>query len=201
MFIRTERSIKEFMSRYPIVSIIVIINIVIWLLMSFDFGKPIFIWGVGHNLSIHLLDQYWRFITPIFLHVDLTHMLFNSFALVLFGPALERMIGKFKFTTVYLLTGIVAEVGTYIIDPVSATRHLGASGAIYGLFGIYLFMVLFRKNLITKTDAQIVATIFIIGLVMTFLNSGINKAAHIFGFIGGMVIAPIALKRIKGFWR
>lgn len=202
LFIRTEKSVKEFMRLYPVVSTIVIINITLWFLMLFDLGKSyILVWGIGHNFSIHELNQYWRFVTPIFLHLGLTHMLFNSFALVLFGPALERMIGKFKFTIVYLLTGIIASLGTYFVAPLSNSTHLGASGAIYGLFGIYLFMVLFRKSLISGTDAQIVTTIFIIGLVMTFLDANINKSAHIFGFIGGVLFAPVILKKIKGFWR
>lgn len=175
------------------------INIILWFLMSFDFGKSIFVWGVGHNASIHLFDQYWRLVTPVFLHLDLTHMVFNSFALVLFGPALERMIGKTKFVILYLLTGIIGEVGTYIIAPTSNTTHLGASGAIYGLFGIYLFMVFLRKHLISRTDAQIVGTIFAIGLIMTFIDSGINKAAHIFGFIGGFAIAPLVLNNLRRF--
>lgn len=199
LFIRTEKSVKQFIRYYPVVSTIVILHIVLWLLMSVGIGDPILRWGIGHNLSIYLLDQYWRFITPVFLHLDLTHMLFNSFALVLFGPALERMLGKFKFVFIYLLTGVIGEIGTYIINPLNSSYHLGASGAIYGLFGIYLFMVFLRKQLISRTDAQIVLTIFAIGLVMTFLDSGINKAAHIFGFIGGFASAPLVLKNLRRF--
>src|SRR5699024_2727145 len=168
---------------------LIIIHFILWFLFFFPFGKQIFAWGIGHNFSIHVFDQYWRFITPIFLHMDLTHVVFNSFSLVLFAPALEKMLGKFKFIIIYLLAGIIGNICTYIINPLDITQHLGASGSIYGLFGIYIFMVVFRKDLIDQTSAQIVLIISAIGLVMTFINPGINVPAHIFGFLGGLLCA------------
>ncbi|MGM8366598.1 rhomboid family intramembrane serine protease [Virgibacillus sp. W0181] len=201
MFIRTEKSLKEFMNYYPIVSAIVIINLVLWLvtdLLHLSIGIQIFQWGIGHNLSV-LYGEYWRLITPVFLHGGLMHVLFNSFALVLFGPALEQMIGRFKFVSFYLLAGLAGNIGTYVIDPTSNIPHLGASGAVYGLFGIYVFMVVFRKHLIDQANAQIVLTIFIIGLVMTFIRPGINIYAHIFGFIGGFALGPLLLVNAQPF--
>lgn len=201
MFIRTERSLKEFIYFYPVVATIVIINLLLWLIidiLQLSIGYTIFNWGVGHNLSVYH-GEYWRIVTPIFLHAGLAHVLFNSFALVLFGPALEQMLGKIKFILVYFLTGIAGNLGTYIIDPVSMTPHLGASGALYGLFGIYLYMVFFRKDLIDPGNAQIVIVIFVIGLVMTFIRPNINIAAHIFGFLGGFALTPIVLKNALPF--
>lgn len=203
MFLRTERSIKEFINLYPIISIIVIINIVLWLIIDIlhlGIGQLIYSYGVGNNLLMYLYGEYWRLITPVFLHAGLTHLLFNCFALVIFGPALEQMLGKFKFVVSYLLMGIAGNLGTYIIDPASPIPHLGASGAIYGLFGIYMFMVLFRKHLIDPGNAQIVKTIFLIGLVMTFITPNINIAAHIFGFIGGFALGPIILNNVSPFY-
>src|SRR5699024_10326244 len=141
---------KEFMRFYPVVSTIIIINIVLWIiidLLHLQIGQLIYTWGIGHNISVSH-GQYWRLITTIFLHANLAHVLFNSFALVLFAPALEQMLGKFRFIFFYLLTGIIGNIGTFIIDPLSIVPHLGASGAIYGLFGVYIFMVFFRKHLI-----------------------------------------------------
>lgn len=193
MFIRTERSVKEFLYAYPVVSILVIINVVLWLItgpLNLEIGNTILLWGIGQNYSIYTYGEYWRFITPIFLHANLMHALFNSFSLVLFGPALEQMIGKNKFIVGYLLAGIAGNIGTYLVDPISTTFHVGASGAIYGLFGIYIFMVFFRKHLIDQGNAQIVITIFVIGIIMTFINPAINKSAHVFGFIGGFAMGP-----------
>jgi len=200
MFIRNERSVKEFIRFYPFVSTLIIINLIIWLLyfLQLPIGFRIYDFGIGQNFAVYH-GQYWRLITPIFLHGGLSHVIFNSFSLVLFGPALEQMLGKFKFILAYFITGIFANFATYIINPTSMTLHLGASGAIYGLFGIYIFMVLFRKHLIDPRNAQIVMTIFIIGIVMTFIQPNINIAAHIFGAIGGFAIAPIALHQAEPF--
>ena len=202
LFIRTERSVKDFIYFYPIVSTLIVINILLWVIvyfLPFDFGKHLFYLGAGHNFSIHEYGEYWRIVTPIFLHGDLMHTVFNSFSLVLFGPALEQMLGKFKFILAYLLTGIIGNIGTYLVDPTSMTFHIGASGAIYGIFGIYIFMVFFRKHLIDAGNAQIVTTIFFIGLVMTFIRPGINIFAHVFGFIGGIALGPLILNNVQPF--
>jgi membrane associated rhomboid family serine protease len=205
MFIRNERSIKEFIQYYPVVSILVMIHLALWLFIDFlqlPLGHALYNWGVGNNYLISE-GQYWRLITPILLHGGLMHALFNSFTLVLFGPALEQMLGKVKFIIGYFGAGLIGSIATFLIAPPNYS-HVGASGAIFGLFGIYIFMVLFRKHLIDQANTQIVLTIFVIGLVMTFLRPGINIYAHIFGFIGGFILAPLLLtKGVQGFspWR
>lgn len=202
MFVRSEKSIKEFMRLYPIVSSLVIIYAVLWLITDFlpvQFGRELMYWGIGHNLLIHE-GQYWRIFTATFLHGGFTHLLFNSFSLVLFGPALEQMLGKYKFILAYFAAGILGNVATYAINPLGDYAHLGASGAIYGLFGIYIFMIFFRKHLIDQANAQIILMISLFGLVMTFIQPGINVYAHLFGFIAGIIIAPIVLVHAKPFY-
>ncbi|HLR59298.1 MAG TPA: rhomboid family intramembrane serine protease [Pseudogracilibacillus sp.] len=203
MFFRTEKSIKEFFKKYPIVSILAIINVGLWFIVNFlklPFGLKLYDLGIGHNLSVLLLDEYWRLFTPIFLHTDLSHVAFNTFTLILFGPALEKMLGKFKFISIYLITGIIGNLGTFIVDIHSITPHLGASGAIYGLFGVYIYMVLFRKDLISKQDSQIIITILVLGLVMSFIRPNINISAHLFGFLSGFIIGPLVLRHAKNFF-
>lgn len=200
MFIRNERSLKEFINLYPVVSTLVIIHIVLWLVMEFfqsGIGWIVYVFGVGNNLSV-AMGEYWRLVTPIFLHRELTHVLFNSFALVIFGPALELMLGKFKFILAYLAAGVIANIATFLIEPLQYT-HLGASGAIYGLFGMYIFMVAFRKHLIDQGSSQMIKTIFIIGVLMSFVGTRINIIAHLAGFAGGFAIAPLFLKNIRPF--
>ncbi|WP_174615745.1 rhomboid family intramembrane serine protease [Virgibacillus ihumii] len=204
MFIRTERSIKEFKQFYPIVSTLVIIHLVLWLICDFlqlPFAVQLESWGSGNNYYIYQ-GQYWRLITPIFLHAGLTHALFNSFALVLFGPALEQMLGKYKFILAYFTAGIAGNIATFLLGP-PIYISVGASGAIYGLFGIYMFMVAFRKHLIDQNNSQIIVVIFVIGAVMTFIQPGVNVYAHVFGFIGGFAIAPLVLTNTRPFspWR
>lgn len=201
MFVRRERSVKEFIRFYPVVSILIILNIIIWALyhlLHTSLGETIYLYGIGQNLSV-TFGEYWRIFTPIFLHGDFSHVAFNSFAMILFGPALEQMLGKFKFIIFYFLTGIIGNIATYIIDPHSTTLHLGASGAIYGLFGAYIFMIYFRKHLMDAESTQIIVVIFLLGLVMSFIQSNINIAAHVGGFIGGFAIIAPFLRSVERF--
>lgn len=204
MFIRQERSLKDFFNFYPIVSILVIVNFFLWFIIDFtqsDLGRSILMWGVGDNLLIYQ-GEYWRLLTPIFLHGGLRHALFNSFSLVIFGPALEQMLGKVRFIIVYLLTGLIGNLATLWFGP-EVYSHLGASGAIFGLLGLYMYMVMMRRDLIDGGNAQIAIIITIIGLVMTFIRPGINMYAHLFGLFGGIILGPLFLHNVEPFsiWR
>lgn len=148
---------------------------------------------MGVNLYI-VQGEYWRLVTPIFVHSGLAHMLFNSFSLVLFGPGLERILGKTRFITLYLVTGISANVATLLLKPLTYT-HVGSSGAIFGLFGIYLALVFLRKDLMSRQNSQVILTIAVIGVIMTFLQSNINVTAHIFGLISGFILGALHLGR------
>src|SRR5699024_6506055 len=122
---------------------------------------------------------------------------FNSFATILFAPALELMIGKFKFILFYLATGIIGNVGTYIINPSSEVAHLGASGAIYGLFGIFIFMVYLRKRLIDPVTAHMITLTFVVKLYIILIQANIIIAAFIIGFIGGIALEQIYLAKAE----
>lgn len=202
MFIRNERSIKEFVRLYPAVSALVAIYLVLWLLdfLGLPIGYRIYNWGIGQNLAIHY-GEYWRLFTATFLHAGFMHFAFNSFSLVLFGPALEKMIGKFKFLVIYLGAGVIGNIGSYLLAPEAVFYHVGASGAIYGLFGVYIYLILFRKHLMDPASMQIIWVFFIIGIVMTFIQPGIHVQAHIFGAIGGFALAPLFLKRARPYYQ
>lgn len=197
MFVRNE-SFQSFLRHYPVISTLVAIHLFLFTWMNFlPGGRLVLDLGVGWNYAIEH-GQYWRLLTPIFMHIGAGHVLFNSFSLVLFGPALEKMLGKFRFLIAYFSTGVLANTATYLLEGPNYS-HLGASGAIFGLFGIYLYMVLYRKDLIDAANSQIVMTILIIGLVMTFLNGNINVLGHLFGLISGAAIAPIILINVKRY--
>ncbi|MBU9710427.1 rhomboid family intramembrane serine protease [Evansella tamaricis] len=199
MFVRNE-SFQGFIRSYPIITGLVAIHIILYIwvyFLPFFGGTEIRNWGIGSNLHVGM-GEYWRLVTPIFLHGSITHMLFNSFSLVLFGPALESLLGKFRFITAYFLTGIIANIATfYLGEPV--LFHLGASGAIYGLFGIYLYMVLNRQDLIDQGNSQVIMTILVIGVIMTFVNPGINILAHLFGLLAGALLGPLILYKVSRY--
>ena len=196
MFIRNE-SFKQFIHYYPVISIIVGINIILYLFTTL----PIFprLWLLeqlsGVNLSI-MEGELWRLVTPIFIHNGFSHILFNSFSLILFGPELERLIRPFRFTLVYLVTGISANVATLFLEPLTYT-HVGASGAIFGLFGFYMSIIAFRKYAFSKENSQLLITITVISIIMTFLQPNINIIGHLFGFLSGFLIGYVAFRYKK----
>ena len=195
MFFRTE-SFRDFIRLYPLIALIIMIHLFVFLTTSLPIvpSREIFAFLAGVNLYI-IEGEYWRLFTPIFVHASFPHVLFNSFSLLLFGPALERMLGRSKFLAVYLLTGIAANLATLIIQPLTYT-HVGSSGAIFGLFGCYLAIIVFRKDLLSKENSQTILTIAAISVVMTFIQPNINITAHIFGLIAGFLTGRLLfLKR------
>ncbi|WP_257000235.1 rhomboid family intramembrane serine protease [Neobacillus jeddahensis] len=134
--------------------------------------------------------EVWRLITPTFMHSGFAHMLFNSVSLILFGPALERMLGSRRFVFIYLLSGFIANVATLLLEPLTYT-HVGSSGAIFGLFGYYIAIIVFRKQMISRQNSQVILTLAVVSLVMTFLQPNINVVAHLFGLIGGFLLGAI----------
>lgn len=191
MFVRTE-NFRTFIKYYPVVTFLLAFQILIFIIHLFSFfglGPWLYFYGTGVNQLI-AMGQWWRLVTPIFLHWNIPHILFNSFSLFIFAPALEIMLGKGKFLVGYLLSGVIGNVGTYVFEGGSYS-YLGASGALFGLFGFYLFLVLFRKHVMDESNTKIIVVIFVISLIMTFIQPNIDIFGHIFGFIGGFVLAPL----------
>jgi rhomboid protease GluP len=198
MFTRTE-SFREFIRLYPIVSIIITIHITLYLLTALPIFPNIWFFETFSGVNLYIMEgEFWRLITPTFMHSGFSHMLFNSFSLLLFGPALERMLGGGRFLFVYLISGLIANIATLLLEPLTY-MHVGSSGAIFGLFGYYISMIMFRKNMLSQQNTQIIMTICVISLIMTFLQPNINITAHLFGLLGGFLIGAIPYFNKKDF--
>lgn len=194
MFTRTE-SFRDFIRFYPIVTLIISIHILLYLVSIVPVFPSRYVFELLSGVNLFIVNgEYWRLVTPIFMHAGFAHMLFNSFSLVLFGPALEQLLGRTKFVLLYLATGIAANIATLTIEPLTYT-HVGSSGAIFGLFGFYIAIITFRKAMLSRENSQTIMTIAIIGIVMTFVQSNINITAHIFGLIAGFLIGAAIFKK------
>lgn len=190
MFTRTE-SLRDFIRLYPIVSIIITIHVVLYLSTILPMFPNSWIFENLSGVNLYIREgEYWRLITPTFMHGSFSHMLFNSFSLVLFGPALERMLGHGRFLIIYLVCGLIANVATLLLEP-PTYMHVGSSGAILGLFGYYIAIIMFRKHMLSKQNAQIIITLSVVSLIMTFLQPNINITAHLFGLLGGFLLGAI----------
>jgi rhomboid protease GluP len=114
-------------------------NLLIFLSMALAGGSTneltLRAFGVKDNAAI-ANGEWWRFITPIFIHIGMLHLFFNSYALWIVGPQVEKLYGPARFVILYVLTGIAGVYASYYYHP--QTISAGASGAIFGLFGVLL---------------------------------------------------------------
>ena len=150
--------------------------------------------------------EWYRLVTSMFLHFGLLHLAFNMYALYLFGPLLEQLYGHVDYLIIYFLCGIGGSVLTIMFAPDSAAA--GASGAIFGLFGV-AFMVSRRRHLLLGPQARAilsqVGALLVVNLVFTFAIPGISWTGHIGGLlVGGLIgllLAPTNVPTMGGVWR
>lgn len=185
MFIRRE-SFSQYIRLYPVVSTLIALNVLVFLLGYLPgIGPWIILYGIGYNAGI-ADGQWWRLVTPIFLHAGFMHLLFNAFSLFLFGPELERLTGKVRFLTIYFIAGIFGSLATFFLQPPAYT-HVGASGAIFGIFGAFGALLYYGGRALPELR-QILLPILVISVIMTFLTPNVNATAHIAGLIAGFLI-------------
>lgn len=131
----------------------------------------------------------WRMVTTMFVHSSSSvfHILFNGYSLFILGTLVERMIGPGRFVTLFLMSGFGGSVLVLLLAPMSAV--VGASGAIFGLFGA-LFVI---QRSFGGANTQLLIVLGL-NLVMGFIVPGISWQAHIGGLITGAVVANVMVK-------
>lgn len=130
--------------------------------------------------------QYWRLFTCMFLHIGLTHLAFNGYALAVVGTDLERIVGWRRFVAIYLLSGLLGSLASYAFSPSLAA---GASGAIFGVIGaLAAFFALHRERLGAWGRSRLANMIFLIAinLFFGFTQPGIDNLAHLGGLLSGL---------------
>lgn len=147
------------------------------------------LWG-GNIDQLSFGNQPWRLMAHMFLHLDIFHLLMNLIVLYFIGPLTEYLIGRKPLIWSFLLTGIFGGIvsGIWNTNIVS----VGASGAIFGLFGIALTILLLSdqkglKNVFMPNISAFIGYNIFIG----FLQDGVDNAAHIGGLVGGLLLGVI----------
>ena len=184
-------------SRRPLFTYIFLgANIVIFLLMAFAGGSTnestLMAFGVKSNPAI-ARGEWWRFITPIFIHIGMLHLFFNSYALWIVGPQVEKLYGAARFVILYVLTGVAGVYASYFYHPQSESA--GASGAIFGLFGVLLVFGVRYRNSIPPFFKRAVGTgvlpVIVINLIIGFTIPAIDNSAHLGGLLAGAALAAL----------
>lgn len=185
-----------------ITPIIIDINVAIFILMvlcGVNLLTPTTLsliqWG-GNIRYLTLDHQWWRIITCCFLHIGILHLLLNMYALLYIGILLEPQLGRARFLSAYLFTGIMASLASLYWHP--NTLSAGASGAIFGMYGV--FLALLTTNLIEKKRRS--ALLGSIGVFVAFnllagSKAGVDNAAHIGGLLSGIIIGYLFYPGLK----
>ena len=153
-------------------------------------------------------NQWWRFVTPMFVHIHIVHLLVNMFSLLVLGPFVEKLYGSAKFVVFWVVTGIAGSVGSYyslhprlahglfgsFIFHSADVPSAGASGALFGLVGVlFVFGIKYRHELpegFKRVFGTGLLPIIFINLFIGFIGrSFIGNSAHLAGLFSGAALA------------
>ena len=184
----------------PLVIGLITINVGLFLLglLSSTLDRELFLGGAQFNETVRVSrteivlgiagGEWWRALTAMFLHGSMTHVLFNMWALWLFGPVLERRFGAPAFATLYLAAGLTGSAAYYLLGGI--TPAVGASGAIFGLFGALLAASYRQRHTVAgRAVFGQLGVLLAINLALPLFVPNIAWQAHMGGLVAGAAIA------------
>lgn len=169
----------------------IIIQVAMYLLLEWQGGSTNYSTLIKYGAKVNSLileGEWWRFFTPIFLHIGILHLLMNTLALYYLGTAVEKIYGNVRFLFIYIVAGFGGTLASFIFSP---SISAGASGAIFGCFGALLYFGVIYPKLFFRTIGFNILIVLGINLVFGFSMSGIDNAGHIGGLIGGFLATGI----------
>lgn len=178
----------------PIVTYsIILLNIIVFMLSLLDYNMII---NYFANYYVNVKNgEIYRLLTACFVHANFLHIFFNMYALYYIGPMVEKYYGKLKYLLIYLGSGIMGSLFSVVL---SNNVSIGASGAIFGLFGSMLYFgYKYRATLDGFVRSGIIPVLFI-NLILGFIVPNIDVYGHIGGLIGGLLLSYIVGVYRKG---
>lgn len=184
---------------------LMIINIIYFLYLDLTGSSEDAAYMLAHGAMYvpAVLDgEYYRLLTAVFMHFGIQHLVNNMLTLFIFGRFMEQAMGKLRYLLFYLICGIGANlvlVAWYLIqnDPGVATGVVsaGASGAIFGIAGGLLYMVIVNRGRLETLSTRQMALIIIFSLYLGFRSAETNNLAHIAGVVIGFIAAVFIYRR------
>lgn len=184
---------------------IIVINVAVFLILSL-FGNTedaVFMLqhGAMYEPMVTQQHEFYRIFTSMFLHFGITHLLNNMVLLGALGWNLELEIGKMRFLIIYLVSGIGGNLLSLYFGISAETYAVsaGASGAIFGLMGALLYVVIANRGRLGRLSGRGMLFMVILSLYFGFTSSGVDNWAHIGGLITGFVMAVILYRRKNSY--
>ncbi len=178
----------------PATMVFIGLSVIFYVATSFGtFGDQIFAALAQDNQAV-AAGEWWRIFTVVLLHGSITHILFNMWALWVLGPQIERGVGTWPFVSLYLAAAGMGGVAAYYFGgPFDV--GVGASGAIFGLFGLWISWAIHRRNTAYgRAVLNQLGFLLLINAAMPFIFPGISWQAHLGGLITGYLIGEVWAK-------
>ena len=187
---RTKIFEKIFSYKKPIVTYAIIFICVILFILMYLFGNgssdisTLIKFGANSDILVKSGD-YYRLFTSMFLHIGILHLICNMYSLYVIGKEVESLFGKVKYLIIYILSGICGSILSIAFS--DNTIAAGASGAIFGLLGALLYFGYYYRTYLGATIRSTIVPVIVFNLILGFMSTGIDNAAHIGGLVAGII--------------
>lgn len=183
------------MRRYPeripwCSAVLTAVNIVVFLACQF-YGSILYPEGTFSILYLIRNGEYYRLVTAMFLHADISHLANNMILLYFGGEIVEKTVGRIRYLILFFLSGICGNLfsAVYELSTGSFYESIGASGAVFGLVGGLFYLVLAKKGRAAGMSVQRMVLMIALSLYSGFQSVMVNNAAHLGGLLGGFLLA------------
>ncbi len=190
--VKTEKDSREYervfkKKKNTITGALIALNIIVFIVSTFFTitGKFDVFTAFALNRGYVQSGEIYRLITSMFMHENIFHLAMNMYALYIIGGQVESYLGKPKYITIYLFSGIIGSLLSCVVNT-PTVWSLGASGAIFGLMGTLLYFGYHYRLYLDGALKNQIIPLILINLIIGFIYPDIDNAAHIGGLVGGL---------------
>lgn len=180
---------------------LIVINVAVFFILTMfgDTEDAVFMLQHGAMYEPNIIEghEYYRIFTCLFLHFGITHLLNNMVLLGTLGWNLELEIGKVRFVIIYFASGIIGNIVSLFYDLTleQPAVSAGASGAIFGLMGALLYVVIANRGRLGRLSGRGMLVMVILSLYFGLTSTGVDNLAHIGGVVSGFLLAVLLYRR------
>lgn len=188
-------------SRQPVNFIIVLMNVVVFLVLSVmgDTQDAVFMLNHGASWEPYILEygEYYRLVTCIFLHFGIDHLFYNMLLLIFLGDSLEQIVGKLRYLAIYLLGGVAGNIVSVWVSAGTENYAVsaGASGAIFAVVGALLWIVIRNGGRLKGYSSQRLFLMAAFTIVNGLTTTGVDNMAHIGGLVAGFLLGMLLYRK------
>lgn len=169
------------------------INVIIFLIGLISPETGMYLEDAGCFGVLHLLydREFYRLVSASFLHADAEHLLFNMLLLYFCGEIVEQSLGRCRTLILYFVSAVCGNLlsAAYELSTGSFYESIGASGAVFGMTGALLFLVIARKGAAARISMKRMVIAVLLSLYSGFSSAYVNNAAHVGGLLSGFLLA------------